>query len=250
MLAEHLTQAHDLASRRSHIIGKHVEWIHEALLQATAARVLDLGCGPGLYSNRLAALGHTCIGIDYSPASIAYAMSNAAQDHLTATYLQSDIRTATFAPNVDLAMLLYGELNVFSQQDATNILVKAHQALLPGGKLLLEPHTRASLIPDPASEMTWFSSPGGLFSPTPHIVLTEQQWDDATSIVTRRHYIIDAATNAVTRYAQSLQAYTTEQYVQLLKETGFDGIEIFSGLAHDRIEPMPELQAIVAHKPA
>ena len=250
MLAEHLSQAHDLASRRSHIIDQHVAWIHEALLQTTTASVLDLGCGPGLYSNRLAALGHTCVGIDYSPASIAYAKDNAAQDHLPATYLHSDMRTATFALHVDLVMLLYGELNVFSRQDAANILAKAHQALLPGGKLLLEPHTLTSLIPDPASKMTWFSSPGGLFSPTPHLVLTEQHWDDATSIVTRRHYIIDAATNEVTRYAQSLQAYTSEQYIQLLTETGFDHIEIFPGLAHDHIEPMPELQAIVAHKPA
>ena len=41
------------------------------------ARVLDLGCGPGLYTTRLAKLGHTCVGIDFSPASIAYAKAEA-----------------------------------------------------------------------------------------------------------------------------------------------------------------------------
>jgi 2-polyprenyl-3-methyl-5-hydroxy-6-metoxy-1,4-benzoquinol methylase len=77
MLAEHLTQAHDRASRRSTIIDQHTAWIHETLLQWQPATILDLGCGPGLYSNRLAALGHTCVGIDYSPASIAYAQKQA-----------------------------------------------------------------------------------------------------------------------------------------------------------------------------
>lgn len=29
-------------------------------------RILDLGCGPGLYTSRLARLGHCCVGIDFS----------------------------------------------------------------------------------------------------------------------------------------------------------------------------------------
>jgi predicted TPR repeat methyltransferase len=43
------------------------------VLQSEPQRILDLGCGPGLYTQRLASLGHTCVGIDISPASIAYA---------------------------------------------------------------------------------------------------------------------------------------------------------------------------------
>lgn len=70
MLAEHLSQDHDLASRRSEWIDKQVAWIHEHLLGATPSRILDLGCGPGFYSHRLATLGHDCRGIDFGPASI------------------------------------------------------------------------------------------------------------------------------------------------------------------------------------
>ncbi len=73
MLKEHLSQAHDAASRRTPTINKHVNWIHKFVLRERPSRILDLGCGPGLYSSRLAALGHTCHGIDFSPASIAYA---------------------------------------------------------------------------------------------------------------------------------------------------------------------------------
>src|SRR5512140_1576091 len=77
MLKEHLTQQHDAASRRTVTIRKHVQWIHTHLLGSQPARILDLGCGPGLYSSRLAKLGHTCTGIAFSPASIASATEHA-----------------------------------------------------------------------------------------------------------------------------------------------------------------------------
>ena len=80
MLAEHLTQDHDLASRRKETIDKHVQWIHNELLGKQPMRILDLGCGPGLYTSRLAALGHECVGIDYSPASIQYAEKHAKRE--------------------------------------------------------------------------------------------------------------------------------------------------------------------------
>jgi SAM-dependent methyltransferase len=253
MLVEHLEQSHDLASRRSHIIDQHVAWIHELFLGGGPARILDLGCGPGLYSNRFAALGHTCVGIDYSPASIAYAKKSAAATGRAAVYHLADMRAADFGGGFDLAMLLYGELNVFSRDDATHILAKVYAALRPGGLLLLEPHTRASLIPKPDATRSWFSSTGGLFASTPHLVLTEEHWDATANILTRRYYIIDtnlaAVDGVVNRFAQSMQAYNDDEYAELLAATGFAQIDFFPGLAHDRVDPPPKLLAIVATKP-
>ena len=71
MLKEHLSQDHDAASRRFEKIDRHVNWIHHKVLSGRPTKILDLGCGPGLYASRLAKMGHECIGIDYSPASIA-----------------------------------------------------------------------------------------------------------------------------------------------------------------------------------
>ena len=73
MLAEHLSQEHDLASRRSETIDQHVEWIFSSVLGSRPARLLDLACGPGLYAYRLARQGCEYVGIDFSPASIRHA---------------------------------------------------------------------------------------------------------------------------------------------------------------------------------
>jgi len=248
MLAEHLTQAHDLASRRATIIDAHVAWIHEIVLAGQPSAILDLGCGPGLYANRLAALGHTCTGIDFSPASIDYARSGAPDDVAACTYHLEDLRTADYGHGYDLAMLLYGELNVFAPRDITAILTKCHAALKPGARLLLEPHTFAFFDAETPHTTSWFSSDDGLFSPTPHLCLTENHWDAVAEAVTRRYYVIDAATASVTRYAQSLQAYREDAYRELLARHGFAKIEVLPGLAHDRLAPSPGLCALLATK--
>jgi len=85
MLQEHLSQVHDEGSRRFEIIDRQVAWVHEQVLGGRPARVLDLACGPGLYTSRLAKLGHTCVGIDFAPASIGYAAERAELEDLTCT---------------------------------------------------------------------------------------------------------------------------------------------------------------------
>lgn len=76
MLREHVSQHHDPAGRRLAKIDAHVAWLHESVCRDTAV-VLDLGCGRGLNTARLAKLGHGCVGIDLSPSSIEYARAQA-----------------------------------------------------------------------------------------------------------------------------------------------------------------------------
>jgi SAM-dependent methyltransferase len=129
MLLEHLSQDHDAASRRIETVERHVAWIHQSILSDQPTKILDLGCGPGLYSSRLAKLGHACVGIDFSPASIAYAQECAQVDKLQCIYDQQDIRVADYGQGYGLVMLIFGELNVFRPTDARFILEKAHRAL-------------------------------------------------------------------------------------------------------------------------
>jgi hypothetical protein len=72
MLAEHLSQAHDRASRRVEIIERQVEWLHAVVMNGRVSRVLDLCCGPGLYCSRLARLG-TSAAWPIAPAAIEHA---------------------------------------------------------------------------------------------------------------------------------------------------------------------------------
>jgi SAM-dependent methyltransferase len=248
MLAEHLSQEHDLASRRTEIINRQVQWIHHDLLDGRATRILDLACGPGLYSHRLARLGHDCVGIDYSPASIGYAADQAQRGQLRCRYVLDDIRRAEYGGGLGLVMLIYGEFNVFCRDDARSILDKARAALAPGGVILLEPHPFAEVERQGRRGRSWHSAESGLFAERPHVWLQENFWDAATHTSTFRYYVIDAATAQVTRYASSFQAYTDQEYCSLLNETGFDGVQLLPGLGDEQSEGEGELIAIVARR--
>lgn len=248
MLKEHLSQEHDAASRRFEKIDAHVDWIHRELSSGRLTSILDLGCGPGLYSSRLAKLGHECVGIDFSPASIAHAVETAERECLRCTYVHEDIRTIEYGTGFGLVMFIFGEFNPFRPPDAEKILHKAFNALSDDGILLLEVSPFESLKRAGEQGPSWYSSPSGLFSDRPHICLKENFWDADTSVATTRFFIVDAATGGVTRHAISTQAYTDEQYRSLLAERGFTGIEFLPSLTGAADETQKDLFAIVARK--
>jgi SAM-dependent methyltransferase len=248
MLEQHLSQDHDRASRRSEIIDEHVRWIHETLLGGRPGRVLDLCCGPGLYTTRLTELGHACAGVDFSPASIAHAMKLAEERGLEIDYTLSDVRETEVGEGYDLVMIIFGELNIFPPDDARELLRKAHAALRPGGALLLEPQEHDAVLDTGKAPASWYASDGGLFSPEPHLVLQENFWDGVRRTATTRFFVIDAATCAVESHAMTTQAYTEVEYVSLLKEGGFDGGDFLELLPGTPAEDSEGLIAIVARK--
>ncbi len=256
MLKEHLSQEHDAASRRAAKIDAHVAWIHSTLLDGRPGRVLDLGCGPGLYTARLAALGHTCRGIDFSPASIDYARRQAAGAGPACAYTLADLRRADYGAGFDsgfgqvapydLVMLLYGEFNVFKPADSAAILAKARAVLAPGGKLLLEPHTFAALERMGRAAPGWWTAADGLFSPRPHLVLEEHFWHSDLCAATTRYFVVDAAEGEVRRYAASYQAYSDEGYAAALAQAGFAVEATYPSLTGAADPTQADLFALVA----
>jgi SAM-dependent methyltransferase len=231
MLKEHLSQEHDMASRRQSMVDCHVSWIHDTCLQGRPARVLDLACGPGLYSQALAQLGHICVGIDFSPSSIAYAQSRASQAKLGIRYVKDDLRSVSYGEGFDLAILLFGEFNVFRKSDAELMLSKAYDALGAEGCILLEPQTFDAIKRDGERPACWRTESSGLFSSTPHCWLDEHFWHADCNAATARYFILDAATSEVDRYASTTQAYTDSEYDELLTDAGFAEIQRFPSLA-------------------
>jgi SAM-dependent methyltransferase len=248
MLAEHLSQDHDAASRRAATIERQIAWLHRAVLGGRPTNVLDLGCGPGLYTSRLARLGHTCTGIDYGPASIAHARVEATAQGLACRYHHSDIRDADYGTGFGLVLLIFGEFNVFSRADASRILAKAHNALDPGGLLVMEPHTYDAVRRQGDPHTAWHTAARGLFSPTPHLVLREHFWDESARAATIRYFIVELADGSVTRYAQSMQAYDEDEYRDLLRDNGFAEIAHHPSLTGTPDPTQGDFIAIVARK--
>jgi SAM-dependent methyltransferase len=225
MLREHLTQAHDAASRRSEIVDLQVDWIHGQVLGATSARILDLACGPGLYAVRLAALGHTCVGIDFSPASIRYAQEAAEEQRVDCEFRLEDLRTAKYGADFDLALLIFGELNAFAREEARAIVSRTSDALAPGGRALFELHPAEAVRARGQRPPSWYTTQRGLFADTPHLVLRESLFDDTRRMSVERHLVVRAGSDEVESYVQTAQAYSEDEYCVLFADSGFEHVE-------------------------
>jgi SAM-dependent methyltransferase len=247
MLREHLTQDHNRASRRLEIIDQHVDWIHNEVLCGKPSRILDLGCGPGFYTRKLAALGHKCVGIDFGPAVMDYAVRYAPGDG-SCTYTLGDIRTEEYGDGFDLIMMIFGEFNAFSKNEAETILTKAHASLRPGGQLLVEAHTFETVRRIGMTPGSWYRASGSLFSDKPHICLIENVWDEKARVATSEFVVIDAATSEVERYRNTLQAYTSDGYSSILKSAGFSRHGLAPVWGKDELGPNDEFVMLRANR--
>lgn len=227
MLENHLSQDHDWASRRLSIIEQHVEWLSKQLPNGKS-RILDFGCGPGFYTHRLAKLGHECVGVDFSPASISYARQQAVKDNLSIDYLLADIRECVLEGEFDLIMMTFGEINVFRRSEAENIIARACGLLRKDGLLVIETHAFEEVRRQGQGPSSWQAAEAGLFSDCPHLCLQENFWNEAASTAITRYLIVDVESGDVREYGASSQAYTDAQYLEMLGKTGMGSIRKLS----------------------
>jgi SAM-dependent methyltransferase len=190
------------------------------------------------------------VGIDFSPASIAYAREQAEEEDLECTYVQQDIRTADYGDGYGLVMLIFGELNVFRPADARGILEKAHRALVPNGCVLLEPHTFEAVVKIGTQPSSWYSTEKGLFSDGPHLCLQESFWNGEGNVAIERYYIVYAVTGEVARHSASVQAYTEGQYRSLLVACGFGEVEFYPSMGTSTDSAASDLTVVLAQKRA
>ncbi|QJB55449.1 class I SAM-dependent methyltransferase [Pseudodesulfovibrio sp. zrk46] len=220
ILKEHLSQDHNLASRKAEFISRQVEWIHSRCLTGDNMSILDLGCGPGLYAASLAGDAHRYQGIDFSPASIEYATHQFGSN--CCSFRLGDVTTTEFGGPYDLTMMLYGELNVFSPDNCKAILRRAWKSLNPGGRLLVEFQNPDAIRGLGQSPNSWTrAEEGGLFSDEPYVSLTENHWFEEQGVTLQCfHVLVSGAAKPVT-YRSTTKAWSREEMKRLLDETGF-----------------------------
>jgi SAM-dependent methyltransferase len=248
MLKYHLSQDSDAASRRTEIIDSHVEWISALLGACGSKNILDLACGPGLYGHRLSRKGHKVKGIDFSPASIEWARNTASNDSLDIEFVHSDVRSAEYGEHIDLAMLLFGEIDVFSKTDVQTILRKVHASLNDGGLLLLEPHEEGVVKANFATYPRWSTHESSLFSEHAHFLLEEGFWLEEDQAAVKRWYVVDANSGDTQRYSQTVQAYSKPEFAELVESCGFDVQDAPDGWITGKESIRGEFYSLVATK--
>src|SRR6185369_15885258 len=90
-------------------------------------KILDLGCGPGLYAEKLSKYGHEVTGIDFSSSSIDYARSTTQKNNSSIEYLCQNYLNLEYKDKFDLVILIYLDFCVLKPQERKTFLDGVHR---------------------------------------------------------------------------------------------------------------------------
>jgi SAM-dependent methyltransferase len=248
MLRFHLDGSVALSSGTSKFIEAAVAWIRDTFHLNDHTRVLDLGCGPGLYANRLARAGADVTGVDFSLRSIAYAREIAAQDGLNVTYFNEDYLTWESSHRFDLVMMIMRDYCAMAPEQRRVLLRKIESLLEPGGAFLFDVESMAGLVSRAESTSYETSLEGGFWSASAYFAFANTFLYPEDGVTLDKYVIVESdRTRTIYNW---LQHFSQDR---LRTELGVAGLEIASVLGDVTgrpFDPQSVQFAVIARRPS
>lgn len=245
MLEFHLDPSIDLASRRPEIIDATVAWLDHRVGLAGKA-VCDLGCGPGLYAERIAERAASVVGIDFSAGSLAYARRQAERHSADIDYRQQDYLADPLPPDRDLFCLLYCDLCALSPDRRAILFGQVRQSLKPGGQFVLDvfSHPQFDGLTEASSVahrlMDGFWAPGDYYGFKKTFLYNDQGLSLDRYLIVERH--------RTREFFNWLQYFDPQRICEELAAAGFETQAVVDALSGEPWQDSPREFAIIARK--
>lgn len=222
LLKLHLNPENDTASRSKIKIEMTINWILEHT-NLPAMKILDLGCGPGLYSELLAQKGHSVTGIDFSENSVQYATRQAQEKQLDINYLEKNYLYLDFDCDFDLVILIYLDFCALLPKERDKVLENIYKALKKGGLFIFDVVNERNIDKKTLSR-SWEVQESGFWKDTPYIALT-QGYHYPEARVLANHHIVIGQDDTVDSYIFWSHYYEKDDLVKILWSKGFTDIK-------------------------
>lgn len=225
MLAAHLDPETDSASRNHDFIETSADWIASLAEGAAGRKLLDLGCGPGLYAECLHDRGFTVRGIDLSQSSITYARRRAEGSGRSIEYLRGDYTQVDFGSGYDIVILIFCDFGVLPPADKMTMLGKAKDSLAPGGALVLDcftPENYRGFV----QNRTIDYEHRGFWRDEPYACIKTDIPYATSGDYLERYIVVTQDSHAC--YNLWNHAFTADELTGMLHETGFGDIAFYA----------------------
>ncbi|MFC1892323.1 class I SAM-dependent methyltransferase, partial [Thermodesulfobacteriota bacterium] len=246
MLEVHLNEALDLASRNKGFIEKSVDWMVSRFNIGSDTRIADFGCGPGLYTSRLAEKGANVTGIDFSERSIRYAKETASKKNLDIDYVLQNYLSFETDKKFDLITLIFCDLCPLSPGQRKTLLNKFYKYLDDDGFIFLDVVSLNGF--EQKEEMTTCEhlQLNGFWSADDYYGFVNTFKYEDKKVILDKYTIIEK--NKAWEVYNWLQYYSLESLENELKENGFRIIEHYSDVSGTPLKSDATQIAVVAEK--
>jgi len=248
MLRHHLDETGSLASRTADFIDRSVAWIVSKFDVSSQMKVADFGCGPGLYSSRLARAEARVTGIDFSPRSIQHAVGVAEREGLSIQYVNRDYLEFETEERFDLILMITCDFCALSPAQRQQLLSRFFRFLKPGGSVLLDVYSIAAF--DARQETAGYEvSPlDGFWSPYRYYEFLNTFKYKSERVVLDKYTIIEA--DRVRTIYNWFQYFDPESIEEEFSAAGLEICGLYADVAGSTFDSELGEFALVAEKPA
>jgi cyclopropane fatty-acyl-phospholipid synthase-like methyltransferase len=246
MLRFHLDKEVDAASRNADFIGRSTEWMISHLGIGPGKKVADFGCGPGLYTTRLARTKAEVTGIDFSKRSIEYAREIAAGEGLSISYINSNYLDFNTDERFHLILMIMCDFCALSPVQRKNLLTKFHAFLEPGGSVLLDVYSLTAFAERKETTLFEDNLLDGFWSPDKYYGFLNTFKYEKEKVVLDKYTIIEAGKSR-TVY-NWFQHFRPEELAEEFQQCSFAIEEFYADVAGTPFTPESKEFAVVAAK--
>ena len=246
MLEYHLNEAIDVSSRNKSFIERSAEWIVSHFGVDDKTTIADFGCGPGLYTTRLAERGATVTGIDFSENSLKYAKQIAEQKGLKINYVHTNYLYFETTHRFDLITMIMCDFCALSPEQRKIMLSKFSSLLKPGGSVLLDVYSLNSFNQKEESATYELNQLNGFWSPEDYYCFVNTFKYEEEKVTLDKYTIIEESQKRVVY--NWLQYFSKGSLTEEFEKNAFEVESFYSNVAGETFDPEATEFALVAKK--
>jgi SAM-dependent methyltransferase len=246
MLEYHLNESVDMSSRNRRFIECSVQWIASRFGIDDSTEIADFGCGPGLYTERLAERGAIVTGIDFSENSIMHARRMADEKGLDINYVLTNYLDFDTMERFDLITMIMCDYCALSPDQRKKMLSKFRSLLKPEGSVLLDVYSLNGFNLREESAICEFNQLNGFWSPDDYYCFVNTFRYDSDRVILDKYTIIEE-TRKRTVY-NWLQYFSEDSLRNEFEDNGFKVEALYADVAGKTLTPDSAEIAIVAGK--
>lgn len=243
LLEAHLNPNQEGASRKHDFIEESVQWITSLFPQTEGEKLLDLGCGPGIYDEQFFSAGFSVTGIDFSKRSIEYARNSAKLKNKQIQYLYQNYLDINFNNEFDIATIIYCDFGVLSPSNRHTLLCKVKQALKKDGILIVDGFTKYQLSEIKEGSMISYHEEG-FWSAEPYVCIQNNYVYPIEQNYLEQYVVITKDNTEC--YNMWNQIYDVKTLEREFNEAGFKVISCFDDVSGKKFSGMAKTICIVA----
>jgi SAM-dependent methyltransferase len=241
MLNAHLNPDIDAASRKMSTIERSAIWIEDNI--KNKSKILDLGCGPGLYAVELAKKGHSVVGVDLSAHSINYAKKQNKQNNYNIKYINKNYLDLDYENEFDVVLLIYKDFSALGEIERDKLLNIVYKALKNEGQFIFDV-TQYSNQRKRSLGKTWSVNKGGFWTEKDNLVLEERIFCNKINTLTTKYIVL--TDDNIKSYVVLDKEYKTEEIKKLLSK--YSEVSIYANVCGEEYDKKSDEIAIIAKK--